>query len=159
MARDARGSLGARARRHLRRNDTLGYLMAYLGDLHLRDAMPVAPGDPRVYFAAERTMLAWLRTGITVMAFGFVVARFGLFLRLLQAGGVPEIRHGLSPYLGAALVALGVVATVGGTVDYYRFIGTLPAADRPRSSSPHLLLGLSMGLVLIGAVLTVVLLI
>ena len=41
--------------------------------------------DPRVYFAAERTFLAWLRTGITVMAFGFVVARFGLFLRLLRA--------------------------------------------------------------------------
>ncbi len=43
--------------------------------------------DPRVYFAAERTMLAWLRTGIAVMAFGFVVARFGLFLRLLRAQG------------------------------------------------------------------------
>ncbi len=41
--------------------------------------------DPRVYFAAERTFLAWLRTGFTVMAFGFVVARFGLFLRLLRA--------------------------------------------------------------------------
>ena len=45
-------------------------------------------GDPRVYFAAERTLLAWIRTGLTVMAFGFLVARFGLFLRLvtLQLG-------------------------------------------------------------------------
>ena len=41
--------------------------------------------DPRVYFAAERTLLAWIRTGMTIMAFGFVVARFGLFLRLLRA--------------------------------------------------------------------------
>jgi hypothetical protein len=40
--------------------------------------------DPRVYFAAERTLLAWIRTGMTIMAFGFVVARFGLFLRLLR---------------------------------------------------------------------------
>ena len=39
--------------------------------------------DPRVFFAAERTLLAWVRTGLTIMAFGFVVARFGLFLRLL----------------------------------------------------------------------------
>lgn len=35
--------------------------------------------DPRVFFAAERTLLAWIRTGLTVMAFGFLVARFGLF--------------------------------------------------------------------------------
>ena len=34
--------------------------------------------DPRVFFAAERTLLAWSRTSITVMVFGFVVERFGL---------------------------------------------------------------------------------
>ncbi len=45
--------------------------------------------DPRVFFAAERTLLAWVRTGLTIMAFGFVVARFGLFLRLLAAQHVP----------------------------------------------------------------------
>jgi putative membrane protein len=39
--------------------------------------------DPRIFFAAERTLLAWLRTGLTVIALGFVVARFGLFLNLL----------------------------------------------------------------------------
>ncbi|HAB15828.1 MAG TPA: hypothetical protein DCE44_05190, partial [Verrucomicrobiales bacterium] len=41
--------------------------------------------DPRVFFAAERTLLAWIRTGLTIMGFGFVVARFGLFLRLFVA--------------------------------------------------------------------------
>ena len=41
-------------------------------------------GDPRVYFAAERTLLAWIRTGLTVVGLGFVVARFGLFLRMLR---------------------------------------------------------------------------
>ncbi len=35
------------------------------------------------YFAAERTLLAWVRTGLAMMGFGFVVARFGLFLREL----------------------------------------------------------------------------
>ncbi len=39
--------------------------------------------DARIYMAAERTFLAWIRTGIALMGFGFVVARFGLFLREL----------------------------------------------------------------------------
>lgn len=57
-------------------------------------AMPIADHDPRFFFAAERTLLAWLRTGLTVMAFGFVIARFGLFLGL--AGLVLAAYLGLS---------------------------------------------------------------
>ena len=34
------------------------------------------------YLAAERTLLAWIRTGLALMGFGFVVARFGLFLEM-----------------------------------------------------------------------------
>ena len=41
--------------------------------------------DPRVYFAAERTFLAWIRTGLALMGIGFAVSRFGLFLRQLSA--------------------------------------------------------------------------
>ncbi len=116
-------------------------------------------GDPRVYFAAERTMLAWLRTGIAVMAFGFVVARFGLFLRLLRAQGGAEVGHGLSPYLGAALVGLGVIATAGGAIQYQRYVGSLPVNDRPASSSPRFVLGLSWALVVMGMVLALILLV
>ena len=111
------------------------------------------PSDPRVYLAAERTMLAWLRTGITVMAFGFVVARFGLFLRLLRTQGAPQIDPGVSPYLGATLVALGIIAIAGGAVQYQRFHRTVPASDRPVSSSFGLVLGISWALVAIGLML------
>jgi putative membrane protein len=114
-------------------------------------------GDPRVYFAAERTVLAWLRTGIAVMAFGFVVARFGLFLRLLLAQGAPEAGHRVSPYLGAALVGLGVLATAGGAIQYQRFVASLPSVDRPASTSPRFVLGLSWALALIGVALGLVL--
>ena len=41
---------------------------------------------PSDYLAAERTFLAWIRTGLALMGFGFVVARFGLFLQALQGG-------------------------------------------------------------------------
>lgn len=68
-------------------------------------------GDPRVYFAAERTLLAWVRTGLAMMGFGFVVARFGFFLRELAAqhSEVPPQRFGLSLWIGITLVILGVV--------------------------------------------------
>ena len=110
-----------------------------------------------MYFAAERTLLAWLRTGITIMAFGFVIARFGLFLRLVHAQGGALPGHGLSPYLGSALVALGVLATAGGAVEYQRFCRTIPRADLPGSSSFRFVLVLSWSMVVIGAVLTAVL--
>ncbi len=42
--------------------------------------------DPRVLFAAERTFLAWIRTGLALMGFGFVVARFGIFLQQARSG-------------------------------------------------------------------------
>ncbi len=40
--------------------------------------------DPRVFFAAERTLLAWLRTGLTIIAIGFLISRFGLLCSFCQ---------------------------------------------------------------------------
>jgi putative membrane protein len=121
--------------------------------------MPESQSDPRVYFAAERTMLAWLRTGIAIMAFGFVVARFGLFLRLIQIQGGPVHSHGISPYLGTALVLVGVLATAGGAVQYQRFRHTIPRGNIPGTSSPEFLLGISWAPVLVGLALGVVLIV
>ena len=70
------------------------------------------PEDPRVRFAAERTLLAWVRTGIALMGFGFVVARFGLFLRELAAAAVPVAHHpGASMAVGVGLTLTGVAVT------------------------------------------------
>jgi len=44
-------------------------------------------GDLRDYLAEERTFLAWIRTGLTLMGFDFVVARFGLFLEVMHNRG------------------------------------------------------------------------
>jgi len=70
--------------------------------------------DPRIYFAAERTFLAWIRTGLGLMGVGFAVSRFGLFLREMRATDTHAVIHatGVSEYSGVALVAVGVVVNV-----------------------------------------------
>ena len=92
--------------------------------------------DPRVYFAAERTLLAWIRTGLTIMAFGFVVARFGLFLSLLALQrhvamtSIDASPH-LSTLVGIALVVLGAAAILFAAFQHRRFVLSLPVADLP----------------------------
>jgi putative membrane protein len=70
----------------------------------------------REHQANERTFLAWLRTSIALIGFGFAIARFGLFLRQLQATLTqqpPTIHPGVnSENLGLALVIFGIVAIV-----------------------------------------------
>ena len=82
---------------------------------------PTAPPETlRLHQANERTMLAWIRTGIALMAFGFAIARFGVFLRQVASLGQVSVHlHGVgSAWVGAALVALGMVANLLATVRY-----------------------------------------
>ena len=87
--------------------------------------------DPRVYFAAERTLLAWLRTGLGLMGVGFAVARFGLFLREMQASQTHAIPHssGLSVWSGVALVALGVIVNVSAAVRHIQLVRQLSSGS------------------------------
>ncbi len=82
---------------------------------------------PSDYLAAERTFLAWIRTGLALMGFGFVVARFGLFLQEIHvvAPDVPAPRHGLSIWFGNALIAAGVVMDVFAAWHHVRLVSQL----------------------------------
>ena len=90
--------------------------------------------DPRVPLAAERTFLAWIRTGLALMGFGFVVSRFGLFLRELAAvQKMPQpVSHGISLLLGLGLVVLGVVLNVAALLRYRRYLNDLAAGIVPQ---------------------------
>ncbi len=97
--------------------------------------------DPRVYFAAERTLLAWVRTGITVIGFGFLVARFGLFLDLLAAEHV-QVRQTMgsatpwaSTAVGVGLVVMGSISMIFAAWQHRGYVKTLPENDLPPNHS------------------------
>jgi putative membrane protein len=113
--------------------------------------------DPNVFFSAERTLLSWIRTGVTTIGLGFVVARFGFVLRVVE----PEKEastEGLSGKLGVALVVLGSLACASGAIQFARFARGLPKQQQaPRYSAiPSVVL--SLGLSVIGVLMAIYLL-
>lgn len=86
--------------------------------------------DPRVFFAAERTLLAWNRTGLTLMAFGFVLERFGLFLHVLRQDPSHAGRD-LSFWIGIAFIALALVVIGFSIVQFRRVLKALKPIEIP----------------------------
>jgi putative membrane protein len=105
------------------------------------------------YLAAERTFLAWIRTGLALMGFGFVVARFGLFLQEIHviAPEVPSPKHGLSIYFGTALIAAGVVVDFFASWNHVRLVGQLNRGERDYTRPSRSAIALAAFLALVGA--------
>jgi putative membrane protein len=92
--------------------------------------------------ANERTYLAWLRTSLSLVAFGFVLERFDLFLRTLDASFAQtkqlHVGH-LGREAGIVLIGCGIVTML---LSSWRFVTTSRniSCDEPRSYSPRIVL-------------------
>jgi putative membrane protein len=123
------------------------------------DERPAESSDPRIYFAAERTLLAWVRTGLALMGFGFVVARFGLFLRELAVvhEETPSAPTGYSLWVGLGLVLLGVVVTGLAALRHYHWVRRLREGIITLPGPFSLVTLLALALAVMGIVIAVVL--
>ncbi|WP_018410594.1 YidH family protein [Methyloversatilis thermotolerans] len=114
--------------------------------------------DPRVFFAAERTLMAWVRTALALMAFGFAIERFALFVAMLggahAAGDVSHMpARGLSFWTGVALIAFGALSVVVATHQYRRVLSQLRPVEIPDGYHLWLAPAVAIGVALTGCAL------
>jgi len=84
--------------------------------------------DSRLLQANERTLLAWVRTSIALMTFGFVIARIGVWLRALGGSGAAVDAQSFgTAWIGGVFVAMGVI---GNALAVRRFVASRRAIRR-----------------------------
>jgi len=86
--------------------------------METQDKKPAGAAD---HLANERTFLAWVRTSIALMGFGFVIVKFALFIRqisIVLGDKVTPPGRGISAIIGVTMVALGPLMTTLAFIRY-----------------------------------------
>ncbi len=88
--------------------------------------------DPRIFFAAERTLLAWMRTGIAIIGLGFLIARFGLFLAIVRNPNSQAAPATASTLIGTGFVLLGALVIGIAARQQVSFVRSLSVSQTPK---------------------------
>jgi putative membrane protein len=106
----------------------------------------------REHQANERTFLAWLRTSVAIIAFGFVVERFSLFVKYLAPAAGVNVANPRAGLIGAVLIWLGTVLI---PVSLFRFLIQQRHIDKPsdRTSGNWPIIALAIILAMVGVYL------
>lgn len=103
--------------------------------------------DPRVLFAAERTLLAWSRTALGLIALGFLIERTEILLPAIAA------RSKAGFWIGLAFILLGVGLTILSTLQYRRTVATLRSMEIPVGYWVNLSVYMSVLIAVLGSAL------
>lgn len=114
-----------------------------------------AQNDPRILFAAERTLLAWNRTSLSFIAFGFLVERAGLLIWAIAPQSIHAAQMTATFWLGLSFMALGSVTAACSALQYLKVLGTRPPAQFPAGYTARWGVPVSLVVALLGVVLMV----
>ncbi|RMH03544.1 MAG: DUF202 domain-containing protein [Aquificota bacterium] len=104
-----------------------GILTFYFDIKYIEGGIEVSPKevtDPRIYMAAERTFLAWVRTAISLIVFGFVIEKFEFFLYQLEKVFNIHLRgdHKSLVGIGVFIILIGLLTLIIGAINFYRTV-------------------------------------